>query len=58
MTLTLVTELNEGDRRLLERAVKGFVPQRVFDIHAHLFHTRSFAPGKRPEFLDANRVMA
>ena len=36
MSLTLVTELTELDLRLRERAVEGFVPDRVFDIHAHL----------------------
>ena len=55
MPLQLVTELNELDRRLCERAVEGFVPERVFDIHAHLFHSRHFAAGKCPEFLDEDR---
>ena len=55
MSLRLITELNGTDRKLLARAVDGFVPDQVFDIHTHLFHTRYFAEGKRPVFLDDNR---
>jgi glutamate-1-semialdehyde 2,1-aminomutase len=55
MSLKLVTELNDTDRRLLSLALDGFVPDQVYDIHAHLFHTRHFAEGKRPVFLDADR---
>ena len=55
MPLSLVTKLNASDEKLLSRAVDGFVPRRVFDAHTHLFHTRHFAPGRRPEFLDENR---
>lgn len=52
MSLKLVTELNETDHKLLHRALDGFVPQKVFDAHTHLFHTRHFAEVKRPVFLD------
>jgi glutamate-1-semialdehyde 2,1-aminomutase len=31
------------------------VPEQVFDIHTHLFHSRHFAAGKRPVFLDEDR---
>jgi glutamate-1-semialdehyde 2,1-aminomutase len=55
MPLSLVTELSETDQTLLRRALDGFVPRRVFDIHSHLFHTRHFAPGNLPPFLDADR---
>lgn len=55
MSLRLVTELAEFDRALLAQAVDGFVPDRVYDIHTHLFHSRHFAPGKKPAFLDDNR---
>ncbi len=55
MSLKLVTELNDIDRKLLSRALDGFVPDKVFDVHTHLFHSRHFAEGKRPEFLDENR---
>lgn len=40
---------------MLARACAGFVPPQVFDIHAHLFHTRHFAAGQRPAFLEENR---
>ncbi|WP_395745713.1 aminotransferase class III-fold pyridoxal phosphate-dependent enzyme [Prosthecobacter sp.] len=55
MSLKLVTELNETDQKLLHRAIDGFVPEKVFDVHTHLFHTRNFAEGKRPVFLDESR---
>ena len=55
MSLTLVTELNDTDRKLLHRAIDGFVPDKVFDVHTHLFHSRHFAQGNRPVFLDENR---
>jgi glutamate-1-semialdehyde 2,1-aminomutase len=55
MSLKLVTELNDIDRKLLSRALDGFVPDKVFDVHTHLFHSRHFAEEKRPEFLDENR---
>ena len=55
MSLNLVTELNDTDRKLLHRAIDGFVPAKVFDVHTHLFHTRHFAEGKRPVFLDEDR---
>lgn len=55
MSLKLVTELNDTDRKLLHRAIDGFVPAEVFDVHTHLFHSRHFAEGKRPVFLDEDR---
>lgn len=55
MSLHLVTELTDTDRKLLHRAIDGFVPQKVFDAHTHLFHSRHFAEGKRPVFLDEDR---
>jgi glutamate-1-semialdehyde 2,1-aminomutase len=54
MPIKLITELTESDRSLMQRAVDGFVPQRVFDMHAHFFHSRHFAEGKKPEFLEAD----
>jgi glutamate-1-semialdehyde 2,1-aminomutase len=55
MPLQLVTQLNDTDLRLLDRCIDGFLPQRIYDIHAHLYHTRHFAPGTTPAFLDADR---
>ena len=53
--LKLVTDLKDIDRKQRSRALDGFVPDKVFDVHTHLFHSRHFAQGKRPEFLDENR---
>ncbi|MFN0078094.1 MAG: aminotransferase class III-fold pyridoxal phosphate-dependent enzyme [Prosthecobacter sp.] len=55
MSLKLVTELNDTDLKLLHRAIDDFVPSKVFDAHTHLFHSRHFAEGKRPVFLDKDR---
>ena len=55
MSLKLVTELNDTDRKLLHRAIDGFVPERVFDVHTHLFQSCHFAEGKRPVFLEEDR---
>ncbi len=55
MSLQLITQLTDTDQRLLHRCLDGFLPQRIYDIHAHLFHSRHFAEGKRPVFLDEDR---
>ena len=44
MSLQLCTQLTAADERLMRRCIDGFLPARIFDIHAHLFHTRHFAP--------------
>ena len=54
MPIRLVTEPTDKDRALLARCAKDFLPQRIYDIHSHLYHTRHFAPGTMPGFLDAN----
>ncbi len=54
MPIRLVTELTAADRALVARAVDGFVPAEVYDVHTHLYHTRHFAEGKRPAFLPPN----
>jgi glutamate-1-semialdehyde 2,1-aminomutase len=41
---------------LRDRAIDGFLPQRIYDIHAHLSHTRHFAARTRPAFLDEDRA--
>src|SRR3954453_16709253 len=48
--MQLVTELTPADLEHV-RSLEDFVPAQIFDAHTHLFHTRHFAPGKRPEFL-------
>ena len=55
MPLQLCTQLTAVDEGLLKRCLDGFLPERIYDIHTHLFHTRHFAEGTRPDFLDANR---
>ncbi len=55
MPLSLVTQLNDRDCGLVQRMTDGFLPRRVFDIHAHLFHTRNFADQKPPAFLEIGR---
>ncbi len=47
--MKLETELNQIDRDLLAEATEGFVPERVFDFHAHVLHPDFYAP----EFLSA-----
>ena len=51
INIQLCTQLTDADQRLVRDATDGFVPDEIFDIHAHLFHTRHFAEGKRPVFL-------
>ncbi len=53
--MRLVTQLTASDEALLHRCMDGFLPAQVHDIHTHLFHSRHFAEGKRPVFLDADR---
>lgn len=55
MSMQLVTQLTDADRRQVGRATEDFVPAEVFDIHAHLTHTYNFAVDQRPAFLDENR---
>lgn len=50
---TLVTELTPADRALVA-SLDDFLPAHLFDAHAHLYHTRHFAEGKRPAFLPAD----
>ena len=52
--MKLCDQLLPSDLRLVQERLADFVPQQVFDIHAHLFHTRHFAEGKRPAFLPAD----
>jgi glutamate-1-semialdehyde 2,1-aminomutase len=56
MPLQFCTQLTSADQRLLGRALHGFLPDRIYDIHAHLTHTRHFAAGTRPVFLEEDRA--
>ncbi len=54
MSISLITQLTDADHKMIREACDDFVPDKVFDIHAHLFHSKNFATGKRPEFLKAD----
>jgi predicted TIM-barrel fold metal-dependent hydrolase len=47
-------ELIDADRDLIAREVEPFLPDRIFDAHAHLFRAEHYAPGTRPAQLDGN----
>ena len=51
MPIQICEKLTAADERMVREAVDGFVPDEVFDIHAHLFHSRAFRGGKPPQFL-------
>ncbi len=53
--MKLVNALLDSDRKLIREQLDAFVPSEVLDAHTHFFHSRNFADGKRPEFLDPNR---
>ena len=52
MPIRLVQTLTPADERMVREAIEGFVPEEVFDAHGHLFHSRHFAEGRRPVFLE------
>jgi glutamate-1-semialdehyde 2,1-aminomutase len=39
---------------MIAREVEPFLPDRIFDAHAHLFRVEFYAPGTRPAYLDGN----
>src|SRR5215207_6237067 len=47
-------ELNDADRALIAREVEPFLPDRVFDAHAHLFCAEHYAPAVRPAHQEGN----
>jgi glutamate-1-semialdehyde 2,1-aminomutase len=47
-------ELTDADRDMIVREVEPFLPDRIFDAHAHLFRAEHYAPGTRPAQLDGN----
>ena len=51
-------ELTAADRELFDRELQSFVPDRVFDAHAHWYHLHQFAAGTAPPFLQAGPVAA
>ena len=49
-----IWELNDADRAMIAREVEPFLPDRVFDAHAHLFCAEHYAPGTRPAHQQGN----
>ena len=49
-----IWELNDADRALIAREVELFLPDRVFDAHAHLFRAEHYAPAVRPAHQEGN----
>jgi predicted TIM-barrel fold metal-dependent hydrolase len=47
-------ELNDADRAMIAREVEPFLPERVFDTHAHLFRAEHYAPAMRPAHQEGN----
>ena len=47
-------ELNDADRAMIAREVEPFLPDRVFDAHAHLFRAEHYAPAARPAHQEGN----
>jgi glutamate-1-semialdehyde 2,1-aminomutase len=43
---------NEADQAFFERYLADFLPDRIFDAHAHLFAHAHFPDGPPPEFAD------
>lgn len=41
----------EADRELVDRLIDPFLPDRIFDAHAHLFRQDHYAPGEIPDHL-------
>ncbi len=54
MAISLINQLSPADEQMIREACDNFVPDKIFDIHAHLFHSKNFAQGRRPEFLEAD----
>ncbi len=49
-----VWELTDADREMIARDVEPFLPEQVFDAHAHLFCAKHYAPGARPAHQEGN----
>ncbi len=46
-------ELTDQDRELIDRELATFLPDRIFDAHAHLFARSHFPPGAAPAWMDS-----
>jgi glutamate-1-semialdehyde 2,1-aminomutase len=47
-------ELTDADHEFIAHEVEPFLPDRVFDAHAHLFCAEHYAPGTRPAHQEGN----
>ncbi len=47
-------ELTDQDRELIDRELATFLPDRIFDAHAHLFARSHFPPGAAPAWMDGS----
>jgi len=47
-------QLTDADHDMIAREVEPFLPDRVFDAHAHLFRAAHYAPGTRPAHQEGN----
>jgi glutamate-1-semialdehyde 2,1-aminomutase len=47
----MMWQFNDADREFLDREIEPFLPDRVFDAHAHLFCHAHYAPGTLPAHL-------
>lgn len=50
--------VTDQDRELFARDLENFVPEKIFDAHAHWYSTRHFAPEGLSPFLQAGPVDA
>src|SRR2546430_14125353 len=46
--------LTEQDRNFFDAHLRSFVPTNVFDVHAHWYDLKIFAPEAQPEDFDGN----
>lgn len=45
-------QLTDADVDMIGREVEGFLPERVFDAHAHLYRQAHYAPGAPPPYME------
>lgn len=55
--MKLETTLRASDEQLIEKHLRDFVPQTVFDSHAHLLNDAHFDPATRLPYLGAGEVL-
>jgi glutamate-1-semialdehyde 2,1-aminomutase len=47
-------ELTDADREMIAHEVEPFLPDKIFDAHAHLLRRSHFGPGAAPAYMDGN----